>query len=216
MHLLLELTGAAMRDFEFEHSSTTRIPPRRRTYLVAVPIYTGLFLALVLLNHPHALRVGDGGPQTGIAAYVPGPIGTAGTTTKPAEPKKPAPTTAKMAKPAPSPSEADDAGQAGGAAGTPGGAGGSGPVRLGSGGDLTLLKRVQPIYPPRLETMRIAGTVVLDAVIHRDGSIGDITILRSTNGEFAQSAVAAVKQWRYTPIPYEGIVTVTVNFTTPA
>jgi TonB family protein len=57
--------------------------------------------------------------------------------------------------------------------------------------------------------------VVLDAIIHRDGTIGDVTVLRSTNEAFAQAAIAAVKRWRYTPIPDEGIVTVTVNFTIP-
>jgi len=59
------------------------------------------------------------------------------------------------------------------------------------------------------------GQVVLDAIIHRDGTIGDVTILRSTNEAFAQAAITAVKQWKYTPLPYEGIVTVTVNFTLP-
>src|SRR5262245_22648792 len=202
-----------MLDFEFGRSSTARIPTRRNTYFVTLPIYVGLFAVLVLLNRPHILRIGESG-QTGIAAYVPGPIGSGGATAKPAEPKKPAPTRAERSTQAKPQEPADDASQSGGAPGTPGGAGGTGPVRLGSGGDLTLLKRVQPIYPPRLEQMRLPGTVVLDAIIHRDGTIGDITVLRSTQGEFAQAAIAAVKQWRYTPIPYEGIVTVTVNFTT--
>ena len=34
----------------------------------------------------------------------------------------------------------------------------------------------------------------------------------SSNPAFTQSAIAAVKQWLYAPLPYEGIVTVTVNF----
>ena len=56
---------------------------------------------------------------------------------------------------------------------------------------------------------------MLDAIIHRDGTIGDVTVLRATNDAFAQAAIVAVKQWRYTALPYEGIVTVTVNFTIP-
>ena len=56
---------------------------------------------------------------------------------------------------------------------------------------------------------------MLDAIIHRDGTIGDVTVLKSTNDAFTQAAIAAVKQWKYTPIPYEGIVTVTVNFQIP-
>jgi protein TonB len=92
---------------------------------------------------------------------------------------------------------------------------GSGPVNLGTGAGLTLVKRVTPTYPRLMEQVRMPGTVVLEAIIHRDGSIGDITLKSATNDAFAQAAREAVKQWRYTPIPYEGIVTVTVNFTLP-
>jgi protein TonB len=86
------------------------------------------------------------------------------------------------------------------------------PVRLGSGRNLGLLKKVDPVYPPVMEAAGLEGVVVLDAVIHRDGTIGDITVLRSTAPAFEQAAIDAVKQWRYTPLPYEGIVTVTMNF----
>jgi len=86
-------------------------------------------------------------------------------------------------------------------------------VRFGSGGQLTLIKRVQPIYPPLMQSARMNGQVVLDAIIHPDGTIGDITVLRSTNDAFTQSAIAAVKQWRYTAPGFEGILTVNVNFT---
>jgi TonB family protein len=86
-------------------------------------------------------------------------------------------------------------------------------VRLGSGGTLTLLKKVSPIYPPVMQSARMPGLVVLDAIIHSDGTIGDITVLRSTNEAFARAAIEAVKKWRYSALGYEGIVTVTVNFT---
>ena len=86
-------------------------------------------------------------------------------------------------------------------------------MRLGSGGSLTLIKKVTPIYPTLMQSARMTGQVVLDAVIHPDGTIGDITVLRATNDAFAQSAIAAVRQWRYTAIGFEGILTVNVNFT---
>ena len=56
---------------------------------------------------------------------------------------------------------------------------------------------------------------MLDAVIHRDGTIGEITVLQSSNPAFERAAIEAVKQWRYTPLPHEGVVTVTRNFTVP-
>ena len=59
------------------------------------------------------------------------------------------------------------------------------------------------------------GTVVLDAVIHRDGTVGEIKILKSSGPAFEESAIKAVSQWLYGPLPYEGILTVTVNFNLP-
>jgi protein TonB len=88
-------------------------------------------------------------------------------------------------------------------------------VRFGSGGTLTLIKKVQPIYPVLMQTARVTGQVVLDAIIHPDGTIGDIKVLQSTNDAFAQTAIAAVKQWRYAAPGFEGILTVNVNFTLP-
>ena len=64
-----------------------------------------------------------------------------------------------------------------------------------------------------MQSARMAGHVVLDAIIHTDGIIGDITVLQSTNDAFAQSAIAAVKQWHYAVPGFEGILTVNVNFT---
>jgi protein TonB len=132
---------------------------------------------------------------------------------KPVEPKKPALET-KTATAVPKDDQAG-AGTSAASAGVAGGQAGTGtePVRLGTGGNLTLVKRVTPIYPTLMQSARMTGQVVLDAVIHPDGTIGDVKVLRSTNEAFAQSAIAAVKQWRYTAPGFEGILTVSVNFT---
>ena len=105
--------------------------------------------------------------------------------------------------------------QAVGSAGVAGaGQAGSGPVRLGgAGGTITLIRRVEPVYPAVMQAARLPGHVLLDAIINPDGTIGDVTVLSSTNEAFAQSAVAAVKRWRYTPLGFQGILTVNVNFT---
>jgi TonB family protein len=87
----------------------------------------------------------------------------------------------------------------------------TGPVRL-EAGDQFLLKKLSPPYPPAMLAARIEGVVILDATIRRDGTIGDVKVLKSTSPGFEQAAIGAVKQWRYTPMPYEAIVTVTVNF----
>lgn len=145
-----------------------------------------------------------------MVAYVSGPISAApsASVARPVEPKKPAMVT-KAAKAMP---QEDQAPAGSGAAGGAGGQG-TGPVRFGTGGNLTLVKKVTPTYPALMQSARMAGQVVLDATIHPDGTIGDIKVLSSTNEAFSQSAIAAVKQWRYTAPGFEGILTVTVNFT---
>jgi TonB family protein len=204
--------------------TTGTLPQHRKesagVYTLALLFHIALIASLVWAAHGHPVRVTPGQMiPGGIAAWIPGSIGGAAAAPKPApvvEPRKPASTTAKAAKPADAIDQSAASGQSGSASGSIGVGSGSGPVRIGSGGDVKLIKRVQPIYPRQMETMRIAGTVVLDAVILRDGTIGDIKVLQSSHAAFTQSAVAAVKQWRYTPLSYEGILTVTVNFTVPS
>jgi TonB family protein len=211
-----------MNELNLGLTTTGTLPQHRRVtagvYMLALLFHIALLVSLVWAGRIHPVRVSPGQMMSaGIAAWIPGSLGGPAAAPKPApiaEPKKAAPAP-KAAKPADAidHSDADQSGSAGGSIGV---GSGSGPVRIGSRGDVTLLKRVQPIYPRQMESMRIAGTVVLDAVIRRDGTIGDVTILQSSNAAFAQSAVTAVKQWRYSPLPYEGILTVTVNFTLPA
>jgi TonB family protein len=202
-----------MNDFVFATGSTPTMPTHNRwTTIVTVLLHLILLLILIRVK-THPVRVSPAGAvQAGIAAYVAGPVGTAGTSEAKSaiEPKKTA--FARVAKTAPA-EDQSDAAQPTDGAGTPGGQAGNGPVRLGAGGSLTLLTKVTPVYPAIMQSARVPGQVVLDAIIHHDGTIGDVTVLRSTNDAFAQAAIVAVKQWRYTPIPYEGILTVTVNFT---
>jgi TonB family protein len=184
-------------------------------YLVAWVFYTFLVVMVVAFARPHPVRMTPAGAtQVGIAAFNPGPVGTTGRSQpRPVPAKKAVPTEMTRATAA-SKDPGDTSDQGSGAAGQAIGSG-SGPVNLGTGAGLTLLKRVTPVYPRLMEQARIPGVVVLEAIIHRDGSIGDVTLKSGTNAAFKQAAIEAVKQWRYTPIPDEGIVTVTVNFTLP-
>ncbi len=89
----------------------------------------------------------------------------------------------------------------------------AGPVRVTPGQGPGLIKRVEPQYPPALQSARIQGAVVIDAVIKQDGTVGEVRVLESANPMFEKAAVDAIKQWRYTPSPYDVILTVRVNFT---
>jgi protein TonB len=86
-----------------------------------------------------------------------------------------------------------------------------GPLRVGVGQGPGVIKRVEPIYPPMARAARIEGQVVLDAIVLDDGSVGEIKVLKSANPMLEQSAIAALKQWRFAPGQHV-IMTLTVNF----
>jgi protein TonB len=80
-----------------------------------------------------------------------------------------------------------------------------------------LVHRVQPSYPPLARQARIQGSVVLQAVISKDGSIQNLRLV-SGHPMLAPAAIDAVKQWRYKPYilngePVEVETQITVNFT---
>jgi protein TonB len=83
--------------------------------------------------------------------------------------------------------------------------------------EANLIHDVTPQYPPEAGRKRIEGTVVLMAVIGKDGTVRDV---RVENGLplLAQAAIDAVKQWRYRPYllngePVEVDSHITINFT---
>ncbi len=61
-----------------------------------------------------------------------------------------------------------------------------------------LLLRVAPVYSPIAKAARIQGTVVLEAVIGKDGLLNSITVV-SGPPLLQQAAIDAVKQWKYQP-----------------
>jgi len=61
-----------------------------------------------------------------------------------------------------------------------------------------LIHRVEPAYPPLARQTRTQGTVVLRALIGRDGAVRELQLV---SGPFllVQAALDAVAQWRYQP-----------------
>lgn len=87
-----------------------------------------------------------------------------------------------------------------------------GPVRVSPGQGPGLIKKVEPVYPPAARAARLQGTVVLDAVILKDGSVSDVTVVKSANPMFDRAASDALKKWRFTPGNQDVIMTLTVHF----
>jgi len=83
--------------------------------------------------------------------------------------------------------------------------------------EANLIHDVPPEYPPEAGRERIQGTVVLLAVIGIDGVVKDVQV-ESGPPLLTQSAIEAVKQWRYKPyllngVPVEIDSRIIVNFT---
>jgi len=102
-------------------------------------------------------------------------------------------------------------------AGEGGGIGG-GPYRPGSGVEPPrLLREVRANYTDEARRANVTGEVVLEIVVRRDGSVGDMKILRRLGSGLDQRAIDAVRQWRFAPArmrgtPVDVIVEVSVDF----
>ena len=80
----------------------------------------------------------------------------------------------------------------------------------------SLIRKVQPIYPPLARSARISGSVVLAAVISRDGTMENLKLI-SGHPMLVPAALQAVSQWRYRPYILNGDAIevetqITVNF----
>jgi TonB family protein len=94
------------------------------------------------------------------------------------------------------------------------------PQRIRIGGSVQaakLVRQPRPIYPPDLQQAGIEGTVVLQAIISKDGSVISLKVLKSVGHGLDEAAMDAVRQWRYEPTllnghPVETMTTITVEF----
>jgi protein TonB len=91
------------------------------------------------------------------------------------------------------------------------------PIRVGGNiAEPTVLVRVPPDYPEIAARAQIHGVVILEAQVDEDGIVQDVRVLRSVKF-LDQSAIAALKQWRYTPLMLNGeaqpfVLTVSLTF----
>jgi protein TonB len=99
-----------------------------------------------------------------------------------------------------------------------GGGMGGGPYRPGSGvTPPRLLKEVRADYTDQARRANVTGEVVLEIVVRRDGSVGDVRIMQRLGSGLDERAVQAVRQWRFAPATLKGtpvdvIVEVGVEF----
>ena len=99
-----------------------------------------------------------------------------------------------------------------------GGGFGGGTYRPGSGITPTrLLHEERPRYTEEARQRGITGDVLLEIIVIRDGSVGDIRLLRRLGAGLDEQAIQAVQQWRFLPAersgtPVDVVVEVVVEF----
>ena len=80
------------------------------------------------------------------------------------------------------------------------------PKRVTVGGNVQaarLVNKVTPLYPPLARQTRISGTVRLHAIIGKNGGVEQLQVV-SGHPLLVQSALDAVRQWRYQPTLLNG------------
>jgi TonB family protein len=66
------------------------------------------------------------------------------------------------------------------------------------------VRKVDPAYPLDLMRQNVAGTVILYAVIHADGTVGKVRVLRSVDDRLDQFAGEAIAKWQFQPATKNG------------
>ncbi|MBV9767901.1 MAG: TonB family protein [Acidobacteriaceae bacterium] len=80
------------------------------------------------------------------------------------------------------------------------------------------LHKVQPVYPATAKAAGIQGTVLLETVVLKDGTAGEITVTSSPDDDLSRASLEAVRQWRWSPVllhgqPIEVVTQMQINFT---
>lgn len=81
----------------------------------------------------------------------------------------------------------------------------------------SLIRMIKPVYPPLARSARIEGSVVLEALINKAGTIQNLHLIKG-HPMLVPAALDAVRQWQYRPYilngePIEVETQITVNFT---
>jgi TonB family protein len=93
------------------------------------------------------------------------------------------------------------------------------PIRVGGTvAQSNLVTKVQPLYPAAAKEAGVQGTVELEITVTKDGVPAELRVLSSPSDDLSESALEAVRQWRYRPTllngsPVEIVSTVVVNYT---
>ncbi len=94
------------------------------------------------------------------------------------------------------------------------------PQRIRVGGNVAaakLVSKVAPVYPEYAQQQGIEGTVLLQAIISKEGNVMSLSVANTADSNLARAAMTAVQQWHYQPTllngePVEVVTAITVDF----
>jgi TonB family protein len=66
------------------------------------------------------------------------------------------------------------------------------------------MREVDPGYPTELMRHNVQGTVTLYAIIHNDGSVGEVRVLHGVDDRLDEYACAALSRWHFRPATKNG------------
>jgi TonB family protein len=92
--------------------------------------------------------------------------------------------------------------------------------RIKIGGNVTaarLVRQPKPVYPAELQQAGVQGSVVMSAVVSKNGTLLNPVVRNTVDPRLAEAALAAVRQWVYQPAllngePVETLTTITLDF----
>ena len=94
----------------------------------------------------------------------------------------------------------------------------TGPLRVG--GDVkapVIVKRAEPDYTETARKARIAGVVIVEAIIDTHGTVDEVKVVKGLPMGLSEEAAQAVRRWKFKPgtrngVPVATIFNLTVNF----
>lgn len=77
--------------------------------------------------------------------------------------------------------------------------------------------RIEPTYSEEARRARYQGSVILSAIVRRDGSIQILRVVRGLGLGLDENAIEALKQWKFRPgtrsgVPVDVALNIEVNF----
>lgn len=68
----------------------------------------------------------------------------------------------------------------------------------------TPVKTPPPEYPDKMRRDGVSGVVAIKVEIDENGAVSNCSVAKSSNAEFEQPALKAVKNWKFTPAKKDG------------